>query len=214
MRRLILLLLAAAGGCAHPHEAEVVASYEPRATIGQTFTADTTRLIPSGTPATNEEGVKALAALLDDHLAGVGQLRPDKNANGHIDLVAELPAPGWALHVRITPKPELLCLVTIEPIATQPDEHAVDATPWSVQDAFETVRRRATTLLPAKLPPMDPARFARLRAEAAEAAADGRDPLLKPSEYVRVPRPISREGSDAPYYTPPAETTEEPAPGK
>jgi hypothetical protein len=28
--------------------------------------------------------------------------------------------------------------------------------------------------------------------------------LLSPSEYVRVPRPIAREGTlDAPYYTPP-----------
>ena len=213
MRRWMLLLLAAAA-CAHPHEAEVVATYEPRATIGQTFTADTTRLVPSGTAATNEEGEKALAALLDDHLAAVGQLRPDKRADGYVDLVADLPAPGWALHVRITPKPELLCLVIIEPIATQPDEHAVDATPWSVQDAFETVRRRAATLQPAKLLPMDPARFARLRAEAAEAAAAGRDPLLKPSEYVRVPRPISNEGSDAPYYTPQPEATEESAPRK
>jgi hypothetical protein len=208
----MLLLLAAFAGCAHAHEAEVVASYEPRATIGQTLTADTTRLVASGAPATSEEGAKALAALFDEYLAVVGQLRPDKSAAGHVDLVADLPAPGWALRVRITPKPDFLCLVNIEPIATQPDEHAVDATPWSVQNAFETVRRRAPTLMPAKLPPMDAARFARLRAEAAEAASDGRDPLLNPSEYVRVPRPISREGSDAPYYTPQPATTEESVP--
>ncbi|MCA1664754.1 MAG: hypothetical protein LC659_10870, partial [Myxococcales bacterium] len=200
MRPSLLLLAAAAAGCAHPHDAEVVAAYEPRATIGQTFTADTTRLIGNGAPATSEEGAKALAALFSDHLAAVGQLRPVQSAGGPTVLVADLPAPGWALRVRITPKPELLCLVTIEPIATQPGEHAVDATPWSVQNAFETVRRRAPTLSPAKLPPMDAARFARLRAEAAAAAGEGRDPLLKPSEYVRVPRPISGEGSDAPYY--------------
>jgi hypothetical protein len=214
MRRWMWLLVAAAAGCAHPHDAEVVASYEPRASIGQTFTADTPRLVPSGAPATNEAGAKALAALFDEYLAAVGQVRPDKSADGHVDLVADLPAPGWALRVRMTPKPDFLCLVILEPIATQPDEHAVDAAPWSVQDAFETVRRRALTLLPATLPPMDAARFARLRAEAAAAAADGRDPLLKPSEYVRVPRPISREGSDAPYYTPQPETTEEPVPSK
>jgi hypothetical protein len=203
MRRWILLLLAAAA-CAHAHDAEVVSSYEPRATIGQVFTADVTRLVPAGTPPSSDAGPKALAALLDDQLAAVGQLRPDKVSADHIDLVADLPAPGWALHVRVTPKADLLCLVAIEPEATQPTEHAVDAAPWSVHDAFETLRRRAPTLLPGKLPPMEPERFARLRAEAAEAAAAGRDPLLSSSEYVRVPRPISREGAaDAPYYTPP-----------
>ena len=72
-----------------------------------------------------------------------------------------------------------------------------------MHDAFETLRRRAPTLLPGKLPPMDPARFARLRAEAADAAAAGHDPLLTSSEYVRVPRPITHEGAEAPYYTPP-----------
>lgn len=203
MRASLLVPLFVAAGCAHPHDAEVVASYEPRATIGQSFTADTTRLV-AGSAATGDAGKKALAALLRDELSAVGQLRPDKSGDGHLDLVADLPAPGWALHARITPKPELLCQVTIEPIATQPSEHAVDATPWSVQEAFESVRRHAPSLSPTKLPPMDPARFARLRAEAADAASAGHDPLLTPSEYVRVPRPISREGSDAPYYTPPS----------
>jgi hypothetical protein len=33
----------------------------------------------------------------------------------------------------------------------------------------------------------------------------GRDPLLSPSDYVRVPRPISDEGADKPYYVPPQE---------
>ena len=201
MRQWILLGALVGAGCGHAHEAEVVSSYEPRATIGQTFTADTTRL--GGDAATSEAaGLKALTELIDGQLAAVGQLRPDKHEGDHIDLVADLPAPGWALHVRITSKGELLNLVVIEPIATQPKEHAVDAAPWSVQEAFELVRRRAPTLLPSKFPPMSGARFARLRAEAAAASAEGRDPALSPSEYVRVPRPISREGEDAPYYAP------------
>jgi hypothetical protein len=199
MKRSSCLLLVVAAACGHAHEAEVVSSYETRATLGQTFTADTTRLGPSA-----EAGQKALVALLDEQLAAVGQLRPDKVTADHIDLVADLPAPGWALHVRVTPKAELLCLVMIEPIATQPNDHAVDSAPWSVQDAFESVRRRAPTLLPSKLPPMELARFQRLRSEAEAAAAAGRDPLLSSSEFVRVPRPITNEGADASYYTPPA----------
>jgi hypothetical protein len=204
-RSLVLALLLA--GCGHAHEAEVVSSYEPRATIGQSFTADTTRLAASA-----EAGQKALIALLGDQLAAVGKPRPDQVASDHVDLVADLPAPGWALRVRVSPRPDDLCLVLIEPIATQPNEHAVDAAPWSVQDAFEIVRRRAPTLLPSKLPPMPPARFTRLREEATDAAKEGRDPSLSPSEYVRVPRPISREGEDTPYYTPPQQTKELPKP--
>lgn len=208
MRRWILLALVAAG-CAHPHDAEVVSSYSPRATIGQAFTADTTRLVANANTATSAEGLKALATLLDDQLSGVGQLRPDKsvrNSDGTttIELVADLPAPGWALRARLNPKPEQMCFVLLEPIATQPNDHAVEAAPWSVQDDFEMVRRRAVTLMPAKLPPMDAARFARLRQEAIDAGAEGRDPLLSPAEYVRVPRPLTSEGVNAPYYTPPA----------
>ncbi len=199
--QILVVLLGA--GCGHAHEAEVVSSYEPTATIGQIFTADTTRLVPSQNATSNDEGVKALITLLEDHLSTVGQLRPAMREGDHIDLVADLPAPGWAMRARVTPKPELLCLVAIEPLAIQPNDHAVDAAPWSVLDAYETVRRRAPALLPSKLPPMDAARFARLRAEATEAAAAGRDPSLSPSEFVRVPRPISNEGAEAPYYAPP-----------
>jgi hypothetical protein len=208
-RPWILLALLAAG-CAHPHEAEVVASYEPRATIGQAFTADTTRLVPNTNTASGEEGQKALAELLDGQLAAFGQPRPHKpvrNADGTttLELAVDLPAPGWALRARLVPKPEQMTFVMLEPITTTPDEHAVAQAPWSVLEAFEQVRRRAVALLPSKLPPMEPARFTRLRAEAAEAAAQSRDPLLTPAEYVHVPRPISSEGTDAPYYTPPGQ---------
>jgi hypothetical protein len=206
MKRSIWLALLMAA-CGHAHDAEVVSSYEPKATIGQTFTADTTRLDPSA-----EAGQKALVELLAGQLAAVGQPRPNVVTSDHIDLVSDLPAPGYALRARITPKPDNLCLVMIEPLVTQPNDHAVDAAPWSVQEAFEVVRRRAPTLLPSKLPPMPATRFARLREEAVEAAKAGRDPALSPSEYVRVPRPISREGEDTPYYTPPEQTKDLPPP--
>jgi hypothetical protein len=207
MRRGSICLALCLAACGHAHEAEVVSSFEPKATLGQTFTADTTRLA-----ANADAGQKALIELLEGQLAAVGKPRPDVVGPEHIDLVTDLPAPGYALRARVTPKPDNLCLVMIEPLATQPNDHAVDAAPWSVQEAFEIVRRRAPTLLPSKLPPMPPARFARLREEATDAAKAGRDPALSPSEYVRVPRPISREGEDTPYYTPPAQTKDLPAP--
>ena len=39
MRQWILAGALVAAGCGHAHEAEVVSSYEPRATIGQTLTS-------------------------------------------------------------------------------------------------------------------------------------------------------------------------------
>ncbi|HEY2744439.1 MAG TPA: hypothetical protein VGL86_07445 [Polyangia bacterium] len=207
MKSWILLTLLAAG-CAHPHEAEVVSSYSPRATIGQAFTADTTRLVPNAAATANAEGEKALAELLDSLFATVGEVRADKqikkpDGTSVLELAVDLPAPGWALRARLQPKPEQMCFVLLEPVATKPDEHAVSAAPWSVHEAFEMVRRRAVALLPPKLPPMDAERFARQRAEAAEAAAHGIDPSLSPAEYVHVPRPINREGEEIPYYVPP-----------
>jgi hypothetical protein len=205
IRPWLAALALASAGCAHAHDAEVVSSYEPRSTIGQTFTADTTRLVTDEHPG-GDAGLKALTAVVEAQLATVGRLRPEAVDREHIELVVELPAPGWAVRVRIAPKPDQMALVTVEPVAMAPSVHAVDATPWSVQDSFEMVRGRVAALLPPKLPPMDAARFDRLRAEATEAAAAGRDPLLSPSEFVRVPRPISDEGVEAPYYTPPPPT--------
>jgi hypothetical protein len=167
--------------------------------MGQTLTIDTTRL----GNAAGDEGVVALTTLAAEYLGTVGQLRPVARAADHIDVVADLPAPGFALRARILPKPEQLALVVIEPLTTQPDERAVNVAPFSVHDAYEQVRRRLPSLQPSKLPPMDPARFARLRAEATEAGKIGRDPLLTPEEYVRVPRPLSAEGTDRPYQVPP-----------
>lgn len=201
--KLVLATLALVGaGCGHTKDAEVIAAVEAQPTIGFSFIADTARL-QAGAPST-AAGVRALASVLGTQLAVVGQLRSDHVTADRVDVIADLPAAGWAIRARITPKPELLCQVSIEPIALAPSEHPASSAPWSVHDAFDEVRRFVTALKPARLPPMPPARFARLRAEAAQAADAGRDPLLTPSEYVRVPRPITDEGADKPYYVPPA----------
>jgi hypothetical protein len=200
----MVLLAGALAGCGHAKEAEVVAAVEQKADIGMYFTADVTRLT-NGTGSA-EAGNKQLAAVFTADLAALGQVRPPVVAADHTDLVADLPAPGWAMRIRISPKPEFMTLVAIEPLATAPTEHTVTAAPWSVQDGLEFLRRQAPMLEPpGRRQPMDAARFARLRSEAAAAAAEERDPLLTPSEFVRVPRPITSEGGDRPYYTPPSE---------
>ncbi|MDB4965668.1 MAG: hypothetical protein JWN44_1357 [Myxococcales bacterium] len=201
---LLAFWLTAVAGCHPPKDAEIVSSLDTRATIGFAFTADTTRLQPAEQPS-GEAGVRALAAVLSSHLASVGILRDDKADGVHLDIVADLPAAGFALRARLTPKLDLLCQVTIEPIATGADEHPVSAAPWSVHNAFEDVHRRVATLQPSKQAPMAQAQFARLRAEAALAAGANKDPWLTPAEYVRVPRPISDEGPDRGYWVPPSE---------
>ena len=190
-----------AAGCAHHGEPIVVATVEAPDTIQASLTADTARLQPPGDAPSSEAGVAALSAVIESQLSTVGQLRPPKG-----DVVSvELPAPGWALRARIRPQPELMCQVILEPLALAPNEHPVSAAPWSVQDALDRVRRALETLRPANTPPMEPARFARLRGEAGAAARAGTDPPLTPSEFVRTPRPIRSEGTEAPYYAPAGE---------
>lgn len=204
--RLVALALAAAG-CGHAKDAEVTATIEQPKTIGYTFTADLARLEPIA-PG-DATGVRGLLALIAAHFGAVGQPGPlpAETARGPLELRVELPAPGWALRARVVPKPEDWALITVEPIATEPaPPHAVGAAPWSVQRAYDEVRLGVAALRPPAAPPMDAARFARLRAEAAAAARAGRDPLLTPEAYVRVPRPISSAGAEAPYYTPPVES--------
>ena len=82
MRMTIVCVALALAGCGHAREAEVVSAYEPRATIGQSFTADTTRVQPPGT-SSPEAGVKALVELLGTHLAAVGQPRPEQRTAEH-----------------------------------------------------------------------------------------------------------------------------------
>ena len=203
MTRTIVALALLAAGCGHTKEAEVTAAVEPPPTIVFYFTADTAR-VQSGAPSA-AGGVRALATLIAAHFATVGTLRstaPPAGA-GPATVIVDLPAPGWALRARLEPKPELFAQVTLEPIATEPTDHPVVAAPRRVQRAYDDARLALAAMRPPTPPPMDPARCARLRAEATAAAREDRDPLLTPSEYVRIPRPISSEGPDAPYYTPP-----------
>jgi hypothetical protein len=198
--RTILICAFVTAACAHQKESQVVAAAEPPETLYHTFTADTARL----TSDPNDTATfPALVSLVERQLAVVGKPRPNEQRGEQTIVAVDLPAPGWALRARLSPKPEQLCQVTLEPIALAPSEHTVTAAPWSVQRALEDVRRDAMLLKEPRDPPMAPARWQRLRVEAQEAAAAGRDPLLTPNEFVRVPRPITREGTDAPYYTPP-----------
>jgi hypothetical protein len=197
------VLVLAFAGCAHPKEAELVASVEAPSTIVHFLTVDTARL--PGVGPGDESGEKALAALLESYLATVGQPRGRVAAHDHLDVIADLPAPGYALRARISPKSELLCAVALEPLK---DNQPLTAAPWSVHDALSELRRSVSALSPPRRPAMTRANFVRLTHEAAQAERAHRDPPMTPEEYVRVPRSISNEGADAPYHVPPVIGTE------
>jgi hypothetical protein len=184
-------------GCAHAREAEVIATVEKPSTIMSVDTIDTARL-RSDESTRPETAARELAELIAAHMATVGIVRaPVANEN----ITVELPAPGWLLRARLAMRPELFCMLTLEPLAAQPAEHAVQAAPWSVLDAFERVHRGVVSLRPPKESPISLARFTRLRQEATVAAQANRDPPLTQVEYRRTPRPIS-EQPERPYYTP------------
>jgi hypothetical protein len=202
MRTYVALLLVA-GGCAHAKDAEVIDAVEATATIRLSLIADTSRLqsaVPSG-----ESGLRALGNIVADHLATVGQPRAPEVSSTRWSMTVELPAPGWVLRAQIFSQAELLCQVLVEPLATAPNEHAVTAAPWSVQDALAQVERGLHTLQPSKTPKMDAVRFARLRAQAEAALREGADAPLTPEAYVHTARPISSDGLEAPYYAPRSE---------
>jgi hypothetical protein len=194
----LAFLAVAVSACAHAKPAEVVATVEAPNTIVRYMTIDTARLAEA---AGGEAGTeRALAALIEAHLATVGQPRGISAGGDYLDVVADLPAPGYALRARITPKSEMLCAVTVEPLG---NEQPLTSAPWSVHDALSELTRGLSSLTRPRRPAMSRNRFARLHAEASAAAHAGRDPALTPEEYVRVPRSISNEGDDAPYHVPP-----------
>jgi hypothetical protein len=192
-----VLLTVAAVGCAHVKDAQVIAVAERPSTIASIDTIDTARLRSDETTRP-ETAARELAELIAAHMAVVGIVRAPVSS---ADITVELPAPGWILRARLAMRPELFCMLTLEPLATQPTERAVEAAPWSVLDAFDRVHRGVISLLPPREPPIPLARFSRLRQEATVAAQANRDPPLTQVEYRRTARPIS-EAPERPYYTP------------
>jgi hypothetical protein len=183
-------------GCAHATDSQIIAVADKPSTLMTVDTVDTARLRSDQTSAA--EAAHALVELMAAQMATVGMVRAPV---GDEEIAVELPAPGWVLRARLAMRPELFCVLTLEPLATQPTLHAVTAAPWSVHDAFERVHRGLLSLRPPREPPMPPPRFARLRREATVAAQANRDPSLTQHEYKRTPRPIS-EQPERPYYTP------------
>ncbi len=192
-----LLLLTATLGCAAPREVKIVAAAEPEAPLTHRLELDTTRLSRGAA-----DGQWSVAGLVEKHLATVGLVRQGKPEADTIHLVAELPAAGYALHARISPRPEQFCGFLVEVVQLSGDVlKPVASAPWWAIDALESVFTGVSTLRPPLRGPLDEARFARFHAQAAALARSGDDPPITPEAYIHAARPLQARDPDT-YYSP------------
>ena len=199
-----------AAGCGHAHEAEVVSAVEPRATIGQPFTADTTRLVPARATA--------------DRRATASRRWPSSSTASSPPSASCAPtsrrATPTARHARArrrsagaglgparAPVAEAGADVSRHARAHRhaPNEHAgrrrAVERAGRVRRRCAAARRRCSRRSCRRWTRRASRACAREATEAARAKGAIRS--LTPSEYVRVPRPISARGpSIAPYYAP------------
>ena len=176
MRRWILVALVAAG-CGHAHEAEVVSSYEPRATIGQWPSPPTRRASRPAARSARRAPAKAQGARRAPRRSarrrrpaarrqGGAQRRRQRHAR------ARRRSAGAGLGAARAPVAQAGADVLRRCSSPSPRSRTStrsEAAPWSVQEAFERVRR------------------ARADAAAGEGAADGSGALHPPAR-ARRPR--------------------------
>jgi hypothetical protein len=203
MRRIWVLALILAAGCAAPRDAKVVAEPQPLPTLTNALQVDTTRLAA----AAGGDGLAALRALLLQHFAAFAAAPVEHTSSGETALVAELPADGYRLRARTAPREDQYALVTLDLLeGSEAEAKPAMRAPWSAIDALHSVAAGLAALRPPRRPPLSPSDFQRLHAQAIELKQRGLDPPLDETEYVRAPRPLSAEGANAPYYAPPTTT--------
>ena len=145
----------------------------------------------AATPSKTRRARRRSPALLGRQLAdrrAAAPAKAGKNADGTTtrELTVDLPAPGWALRARAAaaggaalPGPARACW------RRTPNGARGNAAPWSVQDALRWCSRRPCRCCRRRLPKMEGGRFARLRAEAEEAARNGTIRCCRLGCYVR-----------------------------
>jgi hypothetical protein len=200
MKWMICLLLCS---CATQKEAQSVVIPAAQPTLSHYLEIDTARLQRGA-----ESGQWTVSGMVERHLAVEGLVRPGKKELDSEVLLAELPSPGYALRARISPRPEQYCHLELDLVESASGKH-VDRAPWSAIQSFETAYRGIATLDAPSHPKLDDERFAKLHAQAARLASEGRDPALTWDEYVKVPKRLQTSGGD--YYAPPPSVTGVPA---
>lgn len=192
-----------ATGCAHRVETHVTREVARPEGLSYAMQVDATRL---------EHGsglgpVAAVTALVQENLAAFFRERPSgSQGTDRRELVAEAPAPGYGVHVVIELRPDDYCFVTMEIVHWRGDGvmEAVSLAPYSVQFGVRAMRDAIGALRNTRRPPLTPAAFDSLRAQAAELAQQNADPPLDETSFIRAPRSLSAS-DEARYYAPPTD---------
>jgi hypothetical protein len=198
---LCLLVLTA---CKTPQEAREVRVLEPPKGLQQSLEIDPVRFAHAG-----HHGPSALAVMLDLHLGAWGLVRqhppdpqPPKGQAYVLKRSAQLPAPGYALDARIEVREDELCRVVLS-IVSATDGTPQERAPFSAIHAMDQTHAGLGLFRAPRLAAMTDARFAKLAAQAADAAKKGLDQPLTRYEYARLPRPLDVDHPEIYYYPQP-----------
>ena len=205
MNRLALALVCTLGssGCAHRVETHVTRDVARPEGLSYTMQVDATRL----EHGSGLGSIAAVTALVEEDLAAFFRERPvTSQSPTRRELIAESPAPGYGVHIVIEARPDDYCFVAIDIVRWKADGamEIVSLAPYSVQFGVRAVRDALSALRNTRRPPLTPARFESLRAQATELARQNADPLLDETSFARAPRSLSAS-EDARYYAPPTD---------
>jgi hypothetical protein len=194
--------LLGAPGCAHRTELRSASERPAVAGLRYTLQIDATRL----TRGTGLPPVAAVAQLVEDNLLRFFRLRGDQPPGDAVrrEMLAESPAPGYAVRVLIEARPDDYCLVGLETVQLREGQPstAVTLVPYSVHHALQAIRASLAALRTVPRPPLSPDRFETLRKQASELAARGEDPPIDDATFARTPRPLEKMDEPARYYAP------------
>lgn len=206
MNRLALALgctLATSVGCAHTVDKQVTREVARPDGLGYTMQVDATRL----EHGSGLGSVAAVAALVEEDVAAFFRERPAApQSTTRREIIAEAPAPGYGVHVVIEARPDDYCFVAIDIVRWKNDGSMETASlaPYSVQFGVRAIRDALSALRNTRRPPLTPARFDSLRAQATELARQNADVPLDETSFVRAPRSLSAS-DEARYYAPPTD---------
>lgn len=188
--------------CARPHDARTVREVGRTENLIYNLQVDSTRLVRG----TGLNPVAAVTRLVEENLAVYFRVSPKGSTTDgeRRELVAEAPAPGYALHVTIEGRPDDYCLIAIDVVRLGPDGamEPVQGAPYSVHYGLAMVRMALSSLRPATRAAMSTARFMELRTQAAALAQRGADPAIDEATFARTPRPLERADDAVRYYAP------------
>ena len=205
----LALALAGWGACAAKPEARVAREIVAPKGLTYRIELDSTRL----RRASGLSSVAAVAELVEDNLSRFFKLpdapakdgpAPDERMR---EIIAEAPAPGFAVRATIEQRPDDYCMVNLEAVALTPGSAPTTAleAPYSVHFGLAAARSAIQEMRPGSWPVLSAERFTILRQQATELAARGEDASMDEATFARTPRAIERADDPPRYFAPPSD---------